>query len=57
MNRHRKHRQDRLGPAGAQKNKIVMTADQQLTFWKAIRKAPVLTPAQRRLGAMMRGEA
>jgi uncharacterized protein (DUF1778 family) len=35
----------RLSPAG------------QLAFWKALQETPKLTKAQRRLGALMRGEA
>jgi uncharacterized protein (DUF1778 family) len=36
---------------------IVMTPDEQLSFWKALNETPKLTPAQRRLGAAMRGES
>jgi len=34
---------------------IAMTPAEQLSFWKALSETPKLTPAQRRLGAMMRG--
>jgi uncharacterized protein (DUF1778 family) len=36
---------------------IVMTPEEQLTFWNALNETPKLTPAQRRLGSMMRGES
>ena len=36
---------------------ICMTRDEQLTFWNALKVAPKLTPAQRRLAAAMRGES
>ena len=36
---------------------IVLTPDEQLAFWNALNETPKLTPAQRRLGAIMRGEA
>ena len=42
---------------GAKSNVIVMTPDEQLAFWNAINETPILTEAQKRLGAMMRGEA
>lgn len=42
---------------GAKNNVIVMTPDEQLEFWNAINETPVLTESQKRLGAMMRGEA
>ena len=42
---------------GAKNNVIVMTPDEQLAFWDAINETPVLTESQKRLGAMMRGEA
>jgi hypothetical protein len=35
---------------------IKLTPEQQLAFWKELNKAPRLTPAQRRLGAIIRGE-
>ncbi len=34
---------------------IALTPEEQLSFWKALRASPKLTPAQRRLGALMRG--
>ena len=38
-------------------NQIVLTPDQQLAFWEALNKPVRLTKAQRRLGAIMRGES
>src|SRR5437879_42782 len=40
----------------AQEQVIVPTPEEQLAFWKALNKTPVLTKAQRRLGSIMRGE-
>ena len=34
---------------------VVLTADEQLAFWNALNETPVLTPAQRRLGAIDAG--
>ncbi len=39
--------------AGAQV--IALTPEEQMSFWKALHEMPKLTPAQRRLGAVMRG--
>jgi hypothetical protein len=36
---------------------IVLSADEQLAFWTALNEAAVLTPAQRRLGELMRSSA
>ena len=36
---------------------IAMTTDEQFTFWNALNATPKLTPAQRRLGSMMRGQS
>ncbi len=33
-----------------------LTPDEQLAFWNALNETPALSPAQRRLGALMRGE-
>ena len=41
---------------GAEKYVIVMTPDEQLAFWTALNNPPKLTPAQKKLGAIMRGE-
>ena len=35
---------------------IVLTPDEQMAFWKALHEPPVLTPAQRKLGELMRGK-
>ena len=34
-----------------------LTAGEQLAFWRALHETPRLTRAQRRLGAMMRGDS
>jgi len=36
---------------------IALTPEEQLSFWKALSETPRLTSAQRRLGALMRGES
>ena len=36
---------------------IAMTPEEQLSFWNALNALPKLTPAERRLGAVMRGES
>ena len=36
---------------------ISLTPDEQLAFWNALQTPAKVTPAGRRLGAMMRGEA
>jgi len=36
---------------------IAMTPEEQLSFWNALNEKPKLTPAQRRLGSIMRGES
>jgi uncharacterized protein (DUF1778 family) len=41
---------------GAEKFVIVMTPEEQLAFWNALNEPPKLTPAQKKLGAIMRGE-
>ena len=35
---------------------IILTPEEQLSFWNALNQTPRLTAAQRKLGAMMRGE-
>jgi uncharacterized protein (DUF1778 family) len=35
---------------------IALTPDEQLAFWRALSEPPVLTPAQRKLGELMRGK-
>ncbi len=41
----------------ARKRVVALTPDEQLAFWNALKETPVLTSTQRRLGAIMRGEA
>ena len=41
----------------AREQTIALTAEEQLAFWTALGAEPVLTDAQRRLGALMRGGA
>jgi uncharacterized protein (DUF1778 family) len=36
---------------------IALTPGEQLAFWQALQAPPKLTPRQRRLGALMRGQA
>lgn len=36
---------------------IALTPEEQLAFWNALNETPRLTEAQRRLGALMRGES
>ena len=36
---------------------IAMTPEEQLSFWNALNERPKLTPAQRRLGSIMRGQS
>lgn len=40
----------------ARSQTLTLTPDEQLAFWKALNDPPVLTPAQRRLGDLMRGK-
>jgi uncharacterized protein (DUF1778 family) len=40
----------------ARESLVALTPEEQLTFWTALNETPLLTPAQRRLGAAMRGE-
>lgn len=40
----------------AQQQVIVLTPDEQLAFWTLLNQPPKLTPEQRKLGAVMRGE-
>ena len=41
----------------ADEQTLVLTPDEQLAFWNALNGTPILTEAQKRLGAMMRGES
>jgi uncharacterized protein (DUF1778 family) len=40
----------------AREQTLALTPEEQLAFWKALAEPPPLTQAQRRLGALMRGE-
>jgi uncharacterized protein (DUF1778 family) len=41
----------------AREQVLALTPEEQLAFWKALSETPKLTAAQRRLGAVMRGES
>jgi len=41
----------------AEAHTILLTPEEQLAFWKALNEPVRLTEAQKRLGAIMRGEA
>src|SRR5436305_8464409 len=41
----------------AREQTLTLTPEEQLAFWLALNEAPRLTKRQRRLGALMRGEA
>jgi uncharacterized protein (DUF1778 family) len=41
----------------ARQQVIAMTADEQFAFWTALTRPVKLTPAQRKLGKLMRGES
>lgn len=49
--------QARKEVAAAAEPTISMTPDEQLAFWTALNAPVELTPAQKRLGKMMRGES
>ncbi|HZT83226.1 MAG TPA: DUF1778 domain-containing protein [Gemmataceae bacterium] len=40
----------------AREQTLALTPEEQLAFWSALNETPRLTEAQRRLGAVMRGE-
>jgi uncharacterized protein (DUF1778 family) len=40
----------------ARENVIRLSPEEQLALWTALNEPPKLTPAQKRLGAIMRGE-
>ncbi len=42
---------------GARNQSIVLSPDEFLAFWQALEQPVRLTPAQKKLGAIMRGEA
>ena len=41
----------------ARQQTLALTPEEQLAFWNALNAPPALTPAQQRLGRVMRGEA
>ena len=43
--------------ASAGEQTILMTPEEQLTFWQALQAPSKITRAQRRLGKLMRGES
>ena len=43
--------------AAAGERTITMSADEQLAFWTALQAPAKLTPAQKKLGQLMRGES
>ena len=49
--------QARKEVAAAGQQTIVLTPDEQLEFWKALQQPVRLTAAQKKLGAIIRGEA
>jgi uncharacterized protein (DUF1778 family) len=48
--------QARREAEAAEEHVIRLTPEEQLAFWKALQQEPRLTPAQRQLGKLMRGE-
>jgi uncharacterized protein (DUF1778 family) len=48
--------QARREVASARDQTILLTPDEQLAFWQALQAPAKLTPAQKRLAALMRGE-
>jgi uncharacterized protein (DUF1778 family) len=49
--------QARREVSGARQQTIVLTPDEQLAFWQALQAPAKLTPAQKRLGAIMWGQS
>ncbi|MFZ9091956.1 MAG: DUF1778 domain-containing protein [Planctomycetaceae bacterium] len=47
--------QARREVASARDQTVLLSPDEQLAFWQALSSPPKLTPAQKRLGALMRG--
>ena len=43
--------------AAVREQVIALSPEEQLAFWNALNDTPVLTKSQRRLGAIMRGDA
>jgi uncharacterized protein (DUF1778 family) len=48
--------QARREVACARDQTILLTPEEQLAFWQALQEPAKLTPAQKKLGAMMRGK-
>ncbi|MBI3461471.1 MAG: DUF1778 domain-containing protein [Planctomycetes bacterium] len=48
--------QARCEVEGTVESAIVLTPEEQLAFWSALNRPPKLSPAQKRLGKLMRGE-
>ncbi|HEY4258821.1 MAG TPA: DUF1778 domain-containing protein [Schlesneria sp.] len=48
--------QARREVASARDQTILLSPDEQFAFWQALNAPSKLTPAQKRLGAIMRGE-
>lgn len=46
--------QARREVAGARDQTILLSPEEQLAFWQALQASPKLTPAQKRLGALLR---
>lgn len=49
--------QARREVASAANGTISLTPEEQLALWQALQAPPKLTPAQKRLGKLMRGES
>ena len=49
--------QARREAAAAEEQIVRLAPEEQLAFWTALQETPRLTPAQRQLGKLMRGEA
>ena len=49
--------QARREVAAARQQTLALTPEEQQEFWNALNETPKLTAAQRRLGAVMRGES
>ncbi len=47
--------QARREVASARDQTVLLSSDEQLAFWQALSSPPKPTPAQKRLGALMRG--
>lgn len=48
--------QARREVVSAREQTILLSPDEQLAFWQALQAPVKLTPAQRRLGSLMRGD-